>query len=101
MGEIRKKISSIRELGNNQAYPILGRSLLGGVLMFLYLALLYVSIGLIATGIALTLFFGYPIFTSLFSWIFLGKFLGPLGPPGAPKQMGGSGGAEPPSWQLP
>ena len=62
----------IRELGNNQAYPILGRSLLGGVLMFLYLALLYVSIGLIATGIALTLFFGYPIFTSLFSWIFLG-----------------------------
>ena len=40
--------------------------------MFLYLALLYVSIGLIATGIALTLFFGYPIFTSLFSWIFLG-----------------------------
>ncbi|MEB3339911.1 DMT family transporter [Okeania sp.] len=62
----------IRGLGNNEARPILGRSLLGGVLMFLYLALLYVSIGLIKTGIALTLFFTYPIFTSLFSWLFLG-----------------------------
>ncbi|MDE5074062.1 MAG: DMT family transporter [Trichodesmium sp. St19_bin2] len=62
----------IRKLGNHEAYPMLGRSLLGGVLMFLYLALLYVSIGLIETGIALTLFFAYPIFTSLFSWIFLG-----------------------------
>ncbi|MDE5095994.1 MAG: DMT family transporter [Trichodesmium sp. St11_bin5] len=69
----------IRKLGNHEAYPMLGRSLLGGVLMFLYLALLYVSIGLIETGIALTLFFAYPIFTSLFSCIFLGipptKFL--------------------------
>ncbi|NES01443.1 MAG: EamA family transporter [Okeania sp. SIO2F4] len=62
----------IRALGNNEARPILGRSLLGGVLMFLYLALLYLSIGLIQTGIALTLFFTYPIFTSLFSWVFLG-----------------------------
>ncbi len=62
----------IRALGNNQARPILRRSLVGGVLMFLYLALLYVSIGLIETGIALTLFFTYPIFTSLFSWVFLG-----------------------------
>ncbi|MEM1172259.1 MAG: DMT family transporter [Cyanobacteria bacterium P01_H01_bin.35] len=61
----------IRGLGNNEARPILGRSLLGGVLMFLYLALLYVSIGLIETGIALTLFFTYPIFTSLLSWKFL------------------------------
>lgn len=39
-----------------------------GVLMFLYLALLYISIGLIPTGIALTLFFTYPAFTALFSW---------------------------------
>ncbi len=62
----------IRALGNNEARPILGRSLVGGVLMFLYLALLYLSIGLIQTGIALTLFFTYPIFTSLFSWVFLG-----------------------------
>ena len=62
----------IRALGNNEARPILGRSLLGGVLMFLFLALLFISIGLIETGIALTLFFTYPIFTSLFSWAFLG-----------------------------
>ncbi len=62
----------IRALGNNEARPILGRSLVGGVLMFLYLALLYLSIGLIETGIASTLFFTYPIFTSLFSWRFLG-----------------------------
>ena len=62
----------IRALGNNEARPILGRSLVGGVLMFLYLALLYLSIGLIETGIASTLFFTYPIFTSLFSWKFLG-----------------------------
>ena len=38
--------------------------------MFLYLALLYVAIGQIATGIALTLFFTFPVFTALFSWIF-------------------------------
>ncbi|WP_287289050.1 EamA family transporter, partial [Okeania sp. SIO2B9] len=42
------------------------------MLMFLYLALLYMSIGLIETGVALTLFFTYPIFTSLFSWLLLG-----------------------------
>ncbi|NEN92061.1 MAG: EamA family transporter [Okeania sp. SIO3H1] len=62
----------IRALGNNEARPILRRSLLGGALMFLFLALLFISIGLIETGIALTLFFTYPIFTSLFSWAFLG-----------------------------
>ncbi len=61
----------IRALGNNEARPILGRSLVGGVLMFLYLALLYLSIGLIETGIASALFFTYPIFTSLLSWGFL------------------------------
>lgn len=43
-----------------------------GGLMWLYLALLYVSIGLIPTGIALTLFFTYPAFTALFSWRWLG-----------------------------
>jgi len=62
----------IRALGNNEARPLLGRSLIGGVFMFLYLALLYISIGLIETGIALTLFFTYPIFTSLLSWRLLG-----------------------------
>jgi drug/metabolite transporter (DMT)-like permease len=43
-----------------------------GGLMFLYLALLYVSIGLIPTGIAMTLFFTYPGFTALFSWRLFG-----------------------------
>lgn len=62
----------IWKLGNTESRPLLMRSLAGGVLMFLYLALLYVSIGLIETGIALTLFYIYPIFTSLFSWQLLG-----------------------------
>lgn len=44
----------------------------GGGLMFSYLALLYISIGLIPTGIALTLFFTSPVFAALFSWGFLG-----------------------------
>lgn len=48
-------------------------ALAGGGLMFAYLALLYVSIGLIATAIALTLFFTFPIFTALLSWRFLGQ----------------------------
>ncbi|MGB3514470.1 MAG: DMT family transporter, partial [Microcoleaceae cyanobacterium] len=62
----------IRQLGNIKSRPLLLRSLGGGILMFLYLALLYVSIGLIETGVALTLFFTYPAFTSLFSWLLLG-----------------------------
>lgn len=39
-----------------------------GVLMFLYLVLLYIAISLIPTGIAITLFFTYPIFTALLAW---------------------------------
>lgn len=46
-----------------------------GLLMFLYLAQLYISIGLIPTGIALTLFFTYPVFTALFSWRWFGDRL--------------------------
>lgn len=49
-----------------------------GLLMFLYLALLYVSIGLIPTGIALTLFFTYPAFTALLSWRWFGDRLSNL-----------------------
>lgn len=48
------------------------QAIAGGVLMFLYLAMLYISIGLIPTGIALTLFFTYPVFTSLFAWKWFG-----------------------------
>ena len=52
---------------------LLWQALGGGLLMFLYLALLYVAIGLIPTGIAITLFFTYPIFTALFSWRLFGS----------------------------
>ncbi|MBD2207177.1 DMT family transporter [Calothrix sp. FACHB-1219] len=43
-----------------------------GVLMFVYITSLYIGIGLIPTGIALTLFFTYPVFTALLSWRFFG-----------------------------
>ncbi|BAY89961.1 DMT family transporter [Tolypothrix sp. LEGE 11397] len=43
-----------------------------GVLMFLYITALYIGIGLIPTGIALTIFFTYPVFTALLSWKFFG-----------------------------
>ncbi|OUL19554.1 transporter [Nostoc sp. RF31YmG] len=43
-----------------------------GVLMFVYITSLYIAIGLIPTGIALTLFFTYPVFTALLSWKFFG-----------------------------
>ncbi|MBD2494886.1 DMT family transporter [Nostoc sp. FACHB-280] len=43
-----------------------------GVLMFVYIALLYIAIGLIPTGIAITLFFSYPVFTALLAWKFFG-----------------------------
>ena len=36
------------------------------------LVLLYIAVGLIPTGIALTLFFTYPVFTALLSWYFFG-----------------------------
>ncbi|MCG8366037.1 MAG: DMT family transporter, partial [Pseudanabaenales cyanobacterium] len=63
----------IRQLGQVTHRLSLLQSLLGGVLMFLYLALLYVSIGLIPTGVAMTLFFTYPVFTALFSWRLFGS----------------------------
>lgn len=44
-----------------------------GVLMFVYIALLYIAIGLIPTGIAMTLFFTYPVFTALLAWKFFGE----------------------------
>ncbi|MEB3310681.1 MAG: DMT family transporter [Snowella sp.] len=53
-------------------HPVLTRSLACGLLMFLYLVLLYISISLIPTGIALTLFFTYPIFTALLAWRLFG-----------------------------
>ncbi|MEO0538972.1 MAG: DMT family transporter [Cyanobacteria bacterium P01_A01_bin.123] len=53
-------------------------AMISGGLMFLYLALLYLSIGLIPTGIALTLFFTYPVFTACFVWAWFGNRPPPL-----------------------
>lgn len=64
-----KDIGQLRNLEQRQ---LLLQSVGCGFLMFLYLALLYISIGMIPTGIAMTLFFTYPVFTALFSWRFFG-----------------------------
>jgi drug/metabolite transporter (DMT)-like permease len=63
----------VRKLAHPSERRALAHAIAGGLLMFTYLALLYVSIGLIATAIALTLFFTFPIFTALLSWRFLGQ----------------------------
>ena len=63
----------IRQLGQLTHRRSLLQSIAGGGLMFIYLALLYVSIGLIPTGVAMTLFFTYPVFTALFSWRLFGN----------------------------
>ena len=62
----------IRQLRQAPQRSLLGQAIAAGSLMFLYLALLYISIGLIPTGIALTLFFTYPVFTALLSWKLFG-----------------------------
>jgi drug/metabolite transporter (DMT)-like permease len=67
-----KTWSDIRHLSHPSQRPQLKLALVGGVLMFLYLALLYVAIGQIPAGIALTLFFTFPVFTALFSWFWFG-----------------------------
>ena len=63
----------IGQLRNVEQRTLLLQSVGCGFLMFLYLALLYISIGLIPTGIAMTLFFTYPVFTALFSWRLFGS----------------------------
>lgn len=63
----------IQQLGSSEQREVLWQSIGAGILMFLYLALLYISIGLIPTGIAMTLFFTYPVFTALFSWRWFGS----------------------------
>lgn len=63
----------IQHLRNPEQQRLLWQSIGAGILMFLYLALLYISIGLIPTGIAMTLFFTYPVFTALFSWRWFGN----------------------------
>lgn len=68
-GQSWQEIRHLRHIGHRRQ---LLHALAGGVLMFTYLAFLYLAIGLIPTGIALTLFFTYPAFTALFSWRWLG-----------------------------
>lgn len=58
----------VGELRQPNRRLLLAQAIGCGGLMFLYLALLYVAIGLIPTGIAMTLFFTYPAFTALLSW---------------------------------
>jgi drug/metabolite transporter (DMT)-like permease len=70
-----KEIAGLRQLEQRR---LLLQAIAGGVLMFLYLALLYVSVGLIPTGIAMTLFFTYPVFTALISWRLFGDRPTPL-----------------------
>ena len=67
--------SEMQKLIQKENHPSLRQALLGGVLMFLYLALLYISVGLIPTGIAMTLFFTYPVFTAFFAWWWFGNRL--------------------------
>jgi drug/metabolite transporter (DMT)-like permease len=63
----------IRQLRDSTQRASLIQAVGCGFLMFLYLALIYFSIGVIPTGIALTLFFTYPVFTALFSWWLFGS----------------------------
>ncbi|MBD2464464.1 DMT family transporter [Oscillatoria sp. FACHB-1407] len=64
-----KELGRLRQL---EQRSLLLQSVGCGLLMFLYLALLYVSLGMIAAGISMTLFFTYPVFTALFSWRWFG-----------------------------
>lgn len=60
----------LRQLPTRPA--LLNMTIAGGVLMFAYIALFYLSVGLINTGVGITLFFSYPVFTALMSWIWFG-----------------------------
>lgn len=62
-----------RELFRRERQDVLVQAFGCGVLMFVYIALLYIAIGLIPTGIAMTLFFTYPVFTTLLAWRFFGQ----------------------------
>ncbi|MDM9383991.1 DMT family transporter [Chlorogloeopsis sp. ULAP01] len=65
-------LKEFRELFSRKRTDVLIQALGCGVLMFVYIASLYIAIGLIPTGIAMTLFFTYPVFTALLAWRFFG-----------------------------
>lgn len=62
--------NELKELFRREKRDVFVQAIGCGVLMFIYIAILYLAIGLIPTGIAITLFFTYPIFTSLLYWKF-------------------------------
>ncbi len=66
-------LKEFRDLFRRERTDVLLQALGCGVLMFVYIALLYIAIGLIPTGIAMTLFFTYPVFTALLAWRFFGE----------------------------
>ena len=72
VGVYPKIWADLRQLAHPNHRLSLLHALGGGALMFAYLAFLYLSIGLVTTGVAMTLFFTFPIFTALFAWRFFG-----------------------------
>ncbi|NJN20750.1 MAG: EamA family transporter [Leptolyngbya sp. RL_3_1] len=72
IGVYPKIWADLRQLTHPSQRRSLLHALGGGGLMFTYLALLYLSIGLVTTGVAMTLFFTFPIFTALFAWRLFG-----------------------------
>ncbi|HEY9624756.1 MAG TPA: DMT family transporter [Crinalium sp.] len=62
----------LRQLLLPERRPVLRQALICGVLMFLNVAGLYIAIGSIPAGIAMTLFCTYPVFTALLSWRLFG-----------------------------
>ncbi len=62
----------LRQLLQPESKSVLRQALICGVLMFVNIAGLYIAIGSIPTGIALTLFGTYPVMTALLSWRFFG-----------------------------
>jgi drug/metabolite transporter (DMT)-like permease len=64
--------ADLRRLGAPTYRRELYLALAGGGLMFSYLALLYVAVGRVAAGIALTLFFTFPVYTALLDWYWFG-----------------------------
>jgi drug/metabolite transporter (DMT)-like permease len=72
IGVYPKIWADLRQLTHPSQRRSLLHALGGGGLMFTYLALLYLSIGLVTTGVAMTLFFTFPIFTALLAWWLFG-----------------------------
>ncbi|MCC5639351.1 DMT family transporter [Nostoc sp. CHAB 5844] len=65
-------LKELQDLFKHNRTDVLSQAFGCGVLMFVSVALLYIAIGLIPTGIAVTLFFSYPVFTALLAWKFFG-----------------------------